>query len=327
MSFETIASSAATLRPSAPRQCEFRSDVLQGLRKSPKRLSCKYLYDRRGSQLFDAICELPEYYLTRTELQITRRFAREIAEQIGPNAALIEFGSGSSLKTRILLDHLEPPTIYIPVDISQDHLHQAASELDSAYPQLKVRPVCADFTQEFELPLSIPADAVRNVYFPGSTIGNFQPLPAQALLKRIGKLIGVGGGLLVGIDLQKSVSIIEAAYNDSQGITEKFSLNLLRRINRELGADFDLNEFYHRAIYDSNHGRMDIRLVSKRDQLVCIGNHGFEFAAGESIHTEYSYKHTIPGFTALAAAAGFELQRHWSDDRNYFGLLYLTRAV
>jgi dimethylhistidine N-methyltransferase len=317
-----LAASAFELQPAAEELC---ADILSGMAMSPKRIPCKYLYDQRGSKLFDAICELPEYYLTRTESLITRRFAPEIAEQIGPRAALVELGSGSSVKTRIILDHLKAPVAYVPVDISQEHLAQTAAELALAYPRLEILPVHGDFTRNLTLPSPRRTPARRSVYFPGSTIGNFVRGEAIHVLRQIGKLCGAQGGLLVGIDLQKDVPTIEAAYNDSQGITAQFNLNLLTRINRELGADFDIRSFRHWAAYDQVHCRMDIRLISQRDQNVRVAGSQFTLAAGEPILTEYSHKFTIDGFASLGDQAGFELRRQWTDDDHYFALLYLVR--
>lgn len=302
----------------------FRTDVIAGLQTTPKSLPCKYLYDRRGSQLFDDICEQPEYYLTRTELSITEQNAGEIAGEIGPHATLIELGSGSSVKTRILLDHLHSPAAYVPVDISGDYANRIAARLSADYEDLIVLPKCADFTKPWELPARINEKSRKVVYFPGSTIGNFQPGEVISLLEHLGRLLGKEGGLLIGIDLQKDISTIEAAYNDSQGVTSQFSLNLLRRINRELKGNLNLNEFYHWAKYDAKHHRVDIRLISKKRQSATIAGRKFNFEADESIQTEYSYKHTIPGFARLAARKGFALKRSWTDDRQFFALLFLV---
>ena len=301
-----------------------RKDVVQGLSATPKHLPCKYFYDERGSGLFDQICELDEYYLTRTELEIMERFADQMGAQIGPGVMLVEYGSGSSVKTRSLLAHLPEPVAYCPVDISGDHLQRTATQLSTDYPHLEVLPVCADFTQEFELPVSRRKATHVAVYFPGSTIGNFEPAEARQLLARISTFCGTGGGLLIGIDLQKDPRIIEAAYNDAAGITDQFNLNLLHRINRELGANFQVDQFQHRATYDETHHRVEISLVSRRDQTVTIGNRRFAFARQEAIHTEYSHKYTIEGFAQLAAGAGLTLHRHWTDDRQYFGVLHLA---
>ncbi len=316
--------SANRLLRARPERREFYNDVLHGLAQSPKRLPCKYLYDRRGSRLFDAICELPEYYLTRAELQITQQYAREIAAQVGPHAELIELGSGSSVKTRILLNHLPSPAAYLPVDISCQHLYRTAAELALVYPEVKVQPICADFTRELDL---LPRqEARRTVYFPGSTIGNFTRRQTLGILHRIARVCGVGGGLLIGIDLQKDIPTIEAAYNDTQGVTARFNLNLLRRMNRELGADFECSAFRHFAFYDQAHHRVDIRLISDCDQTVKLGSSRFDISAGEAIRTEYSYKFTIDGFARLAQHAGFALRCHWTDANDYFALLYLVRT-
>ena len=232
---------------------QFLKDVVAGLTGTPKTLPCKYFYDERGSRLFDAICELDEYYPTRTELAILEQHAGEMAAQIGPTVMLVEPGSGSSLKTRLLLDRLEDPVAYVPVDISCAHLKLMAGDLEADYPMLEVLPVCADFTTRFALPKSQrQRPAISAVYFPGSTIGNFLPEAAERLLGWMGEVVGVGGGLLIGVDLVKDRRVLEAAYNDREGVTAEFNLNLLRRINDELGADFDLNGFEHRARYNEH---------------------------------------------------------------------------
>lgn len=307
-----------------PATATFFRDVIAGLRANNKCFPSKYFYDRRGSQLFDEICKLEEYYLTRSELAIMRRFAVEMAVQIGPRVMLVEYGSGSSVKTRSLLDHLEDPVAYVPVDISCQHLQQSAAKLSRIYPRIEVLPVCVDFTAEFDLPKSDRVPTHAAVYFPGSTIGNFQPVDAALLLGRIADLCGIGGGLLIGIDLKKDVRTIEAAYNDQQGVTAEFNLNLLRRINHELGADFQLNQFRHRAIYNAEHGRVEMHLVSRRDQAVSIGEHTFDFAADESIRTEYSYKYAIDEFEAIAADVGLSLHRHWTDPQRNFAVLHFA---
>ena len=217
-----------------PQAAVFLDDVVEGLSQSPKCLPCKYFYDERGSQLFDRICELDEYYLTRTELAIMRQFASEMAEQIGPGVMLVEYGSGSSIKTRLLLDHLPDPVAYVPVDISREHLQAVADQLSRAYPHIEMLPVCADFTEHFDLPVPKRRPTHVAVYFPGSTIGNLQPEDACQLLDRIARLCGVGGGLLIGVDLQKEISVIEDAYNDEAGVTAEFNLNLLKHINQLL---------------------------------------------------------------------------------------------
>lgn len=302
----------------------FRQDVLTGLGRESKSLPCKHFYDRRGSELFDQICELPEYYPTRTELAIMHEHAAEIATAVGPGAALVEYGAGSSTKTRLLLEQLAEPAAYIPVDISADHLHATAQKLASAYPSIDIVPVAADFTRPFELPALAREASHAAVYFPGSTIGNFEPAEAKRLLRQISDLVGVGGGLVIGVDLQKDPSVLEAAYNDSAGVTAAFNKNLLERINRELDAEVDTDSFRHRAVYDDRAGRISISLVSEREQTVVVEGEAIEFAAGEAIHTEYSHKYTIAGFAELAAEAGFALHASWTDPREWFAVLHLV---
>lgn len=309
-----------------PETATFLDDVAEGLSANPKQLPCKYFYDRRGSQLFDQICDLDEYYPTRSELEIMHRFAPEMAEQIGPGVMLVEYGSGSSTKTRLLLDHLDDPVAYVPVEISRKHLQQTAHELAASYPQIEILPVCADFTAEFDLPVPNRTPTHAAVYFPGSTIGNFQPEPAARLLAQISFLCGTGGGLLIGIDLKKDVGILEAAYNDEAGTTAEFNLNLLRRINHELGADFQLDQFEHKAVYSAEAGRIEMHLVSSRDQVVSVGDQEYEFTAGETICTEYSHKYAIAEFEAIAAAVGLSLHRHWTDSQQNFAVLHLVVA-
>lgn len=306
----------------SPDRATFRHDVLTGLRRQPKTLPCKYFYDERGSQLFDHICELEEYYLTRTELAIMRRYAPEMAAALGSGCLLVELGSGSSLKTRLLLDHLEP-VAYVPVDISREHLAKAAAALAADYPSLEVRPVSADYTEDFSLP-PVPGTERVAVYFPGSTVGNFSREAAQRFLTRIARLVGAGGALLIGVDLDKDRAILEPAYNDREGVTAAFNLNLLARINRELDGDFDLDHFRHHAFYNAADGRMEIFLVSRAAHSVRIGDARVEFAEGEAICTEHSYKYDLADFRKLAQAAGFCVERVWSDERRYFSVQYLT---
>jgi len=312
--------------PAVRARRRFLRDVLAGLRQSPKRLSCKYFYDERGSELFDQICELEDYYLTRTELAIMQQYAAQMGSAIGPGAQLVEFGSGSSLKTRYLLEHLDSPAAYVPVDISGEHLRKTARGLTRAYPQIDILPVCADFTADFALPSSRQTPLQTVVYFPGSTIGNFVPAEASQLLDRFVQLCDSRGALLIGIDLQKDVATIERAYDDAQGVTAQFNLNLLRRINVELGADFDLPRFEHRAKYNAELGRVEIELVSRAPQVVTVGGRAFEFARGEAIHTEYSHKYTIDQFARLAAESGWRFRRAWTDEQDYFAVLYLELA-
>jgi dimethylhistidine N-methyltransferase len=303
---------------------DFLHDVRAGLRSPQKELPCKYFYDKRGSELFDRICQLEEYYLTRSELSIMDTMASEMGRQVGPGAMLVEFGSGSSVKTRYLLDALTACAAYVPVDISGEHLNLTATELATDYPGIEILPVCADFTRPFVLPRPTRRASHTAVYFPGSTIGNFSPERAITLLRRIAKMVGQGGGLLIGIDLKKDIGRIEAAYNDSLGITARFNLNLLQRINDELGADFHLDAFEHRALYNSKFGRVELDLVSLSDQYVTVAGEIFGFREGETIRTEYSHKYSIPEFASLADSAGLVLHKQWTDRDDNFAVLHLV---
>jgi dimethylhistidine N-methyltransferase len=303
----------------------FLKDVLCGLGQPNKQLPCKYFYDQRGSQLFDQICELDEYYLTRTEQAIMDEYADEMADQIDTGVMLVEFGSGSSQKTQVLLEHLHEPAAYVPVDISEKHLLQTAKDLRIQFPHIEILPVVADFTKPFSLPKSKSPPSHIAVYFPGSTIGNFEPLAAQTLLSYIANRLGPGGGLLIGIDLKKDPTVIEAAYNDELGVTAEFNLNLLHRINQELDADFDLEQFEHLARYNENAGRVEIFLVSTHDQSVTINDQTFSFNVGEKIFTEHSHKYSIEEFESLARPSGFSLHQHWTDDQHRFAVLHLVQ--
>jgi dimethylhistidine N-methyltransferase len=300
----------------------FRADVLAGLSHPRKRLPPKYFYDAAGSRLFDRITELPEYYPTRTEIGILRAHAAAMAARCGPRCLLVEFGAGSVTKVRLLLDRFDRPAGYVPMDVSGEHLRSAAAELASDYPALEVMPVVADFTTAFTLP-DLPASR-QVVFFPGSTIGNFDPPRADALLRRVARLVGHGGGLLLGVDLRKEVAVLERAYNDAAGVTAAFNRNLLVRVNRELGADFDPTAFRHVAFYNRARSRIEMHLVSVAEQRVRIGPRSFDFRAGESIHTENSYKYDIPELAARAARCGLRLDEAWTDAHNYFAALYLT---
>jgi dimethylhistidine N-methyltransferase len=312
--------------PSAvpPATSDFLSDVIAGLSSDPRTLPCKYFYDERGAALFQKICELPEYYVTRTEIDILDRNRAEIASQIGPNIELIGLGTGAGTKTRILVEALEQPAVYVPVDISEKQLRKSAAFFRKIFPRLEVLPVCADYLQPVVLPSPRHKPARNVVYFPGSTIGNFEPNEALEFLRRIANVAGLGGGLLIGVDLQKDQSVIEAAYNDSAGVTAEFNLNLPAHINREVGADFDLSQWRHRAIYNSEVGRIEMYLISTTDQTVHIGDREFHFRAGEKILTEHSYKHTPEGFIALARQAGFDFVKLWTDDARLFGVFYFS---
>jgi dimethylhistidine N-methyltransferase len=307
-----------TLRDYHPQLDAMQEEVLSGLRGAQKTLPCKYFYDAQGSRLFDAICELPEYYLTRTELTIMRSHVSEMAAALGPRALLVEPGSGSSLKTRLLLDHLKRPAGYVPVDISRSHLLDAAERLHGLYPELEVLPVCADFNQAFELPEPSQEPRCTAVYFPGSTLGNFGPAEAVHLLDKLRRLMGADGALLLGGDLQKDPAVLQRAYDDASGVTRGFNLNLLARINRELDGNFDLNRFRHRAVYDAEAGCIEMHLVSAGRQMVRVAGESFGFHDGEHILSERSYKYTLDGLAILAQKAGLTLEKHWLDEKGYF---------
>ena len=300
----------------------FLSDVLDGLSREPKSLPCKYFYDRHGSALFDAICELEEYYPTRTETAILHRYAGDFADLAGPGAVVVELGSGSSVKVRTLLDALEDPAAYVPVDISREHLLASAARLAGDYPGLTVVPVAADYAQGFPLP---PVAAPERIlaFFPGSTIGNFEPMEAAAFLGRLARRLGRGSRLLIGVDLKKPRDVLEAAYNDARGVTAAFNLNLLARINRELDGHFDLDGFAHRAFYNEARGRIEMHLVSRRAQTAAVCGRTVRFRAGETIHTENSCKYTLPEFEYLAQGAGWRTVRTWTDPAALFGVLWL----
>ena len=307
-----------------PTLADDQRDILVGLSAAEKRLAPKYFYDRRGSQLFDRICELPEYYPTRTELAIMRSHAPSIADAVGDQACLIEFGSGSSVKIRVLLKTLRNLSAYVPVDISREHLLAAATGLARDFPDIEILPVCADFTQPFDVPDTQRPVARRVAWFPGSTIGNFERDEALALLEVMRGEVGTDGGLLIGVDLQKDRDTLERAYNDAAGVTAEFNLNLLRRLNRELGASFDLESFGHDAIYNEAHGRIEMYLISQHAQQVRIGETTLSFTEGERILTEYSHKFTPDGFAALAARAGFRRDHLWCDPQRLFSVQYLV---
>jgi dimethylhistidine N-methyltransferase len=302
---------------------EFQADVVQGLNQVNRSIPSKYFYDAAGSALFDRICELDEYYPTRTEASIMQQHAAQMADVLGPEVRLVEFGSGSSTKTRMLLDHLIDPVTYVPVDISAEHLLRTAADLSEEYPLLNVKPLIADFTQPIELPPAELGTSKTCVYFPGSTIGNFQPSAAQDLLRVIARTTDTDGGLLIGFDLQKDPSVIEAAYNDRLGVTASFNKNLLERINRELDGDFETDQFDHLAFYNDVAGRIEMHLVSLQPQCVQVGISRFHFRWGETILTEYSHKYTVNGFADMAASCGWRCHRVWTDDRKYFAVMYL----
>lgn len=307
-----------------PSPADLAAEVLAGLGRRPRAIPPKFFYDARGSALFEAITETPEYYLTRTELALLRAHAAEIAARVGRGSLLVEPGGGSCAKVRILLEGLRP-CAYVPMDISREHLRAAAEQVAAEFPWLEVHAACGDFTRRLAMPAALPAGP-RVAFFPGSSIGNFDPDAAVAFLAAVADLVGGDGFLLIGVDLKKDRAVLEAAYNDGAGITAAFNLNLLARINRELGADFDLSAWRHRAHYDPSLGRIEMHLVSLRDQQVRVAGHSFAFAAGETIHTENSYKYDSREFQALAVRAGFRPEAAWTDAGGLFSV-HLLQVV
>jgi L-histidine Nalpha-methyltransferase len=288
----------------------FRDDVIAGLSRPYKAIPPKYFYDTAGSALFERICEQPEYYPTRAELELLGSCAPEMAAMLGPDITLVELGSGASLKTRLLLDALDRPRAYVPVDISHSALAPAAARMHALYPGLQVVPVRADFTQNFALPPSVTRSRLA-LFFPGSTIGNLEPADAVLLMRKLRRRLAEGGWLMVGVDTKKPVPIIERAYNDAAGVTAAFNRNLLQRIRSELDADFDADAFSHRAFYEPTAGRIEMHLCSCRDHRATVDGHVFRFHRGETIHTENSYKYAPEEFAALAVLAGFKPARLW----------------
>jgi dimethylhistidine N-methyltransferase len=313
------------LQPVAPSESgDFMTDVIAGLSSNPRTLPCKYFYDERGAALFQKICELPEYYVTRTEIDILDRYGSDIAAQLGRHIQLIGLGTGAGTKTRILIEALENPAAYIPVDISEKQLRESTALFRKIFPELEILPVCADYLQPVFLPTPRNKPARSIIYFPGSTIGNFEPQQAVEFLRRVASVCRAGDGLLIGVDLKKEQRVLEAAYNDNAGVTAQFNLNLLERINRELAADFDLDQWRHRAFYDSKLGRIEMHLISEIDQFVHFDEQKFHFRRGEKIVTEFSYKYTPDEFSALASEAGFDFAQIWTDDARLFGVFYFT---
>jgi L-histidine Nalpha-methyltransferase len=300
-------------------------EVLAGLRSVPKTLPPKLFYDDTGAALFEEICRLDEYYLTRTELSILRQHVGEIAELSGPRCTLVEYGSGAGEKVRLLLDTLEQPAAYVPIDISGDQLARVAADLRALYPHIAITPVCADYTRPVQLPTA-PWGMRRVAFFPGSTIGNFHPAEAAAFLSRLRRTIGPTGALILGVDRRKSERVVEPAYNDAKGVTAAFNLNMLRRLNRELDAEFDLNAFRHRAFFNSRASRIEMHLESVRDQVVRVADHHVWFMKGETIWTESSYKYDDEGLATLVSAAGFRTVRRWTDARGWFSIAFLEPA-
>jgi len=303
-----------------PEGTSFLAEVLAGLALPQKALPPKYFYDTRGCELFERICELPEYYPTRTELAIMREHAATMAKFLGPDCQLIEFGSGSSRKTQILIEQLQPP-LYVPIEIAGEAMQAAATELAQAFPWLNVTGVCADYTKPLTLPVFVGVPIRRKaVYFPGSTIGNFTPEAAIEFLQHARRMVGTGGALLIGVDLKKDKPALDAAYNDAAGVTAAFNLNLLARINRELGGDFQLRRFRHRAFYDEDRGRIEMHLESLAGQFVHIAGERFRFGQGETILTEISCKYSVDEFRAVAQRAGFAPGQVWTDAARLFSV-------
>lgn len=301
-------------------------EVLVGLSKSQKALPPKLLYDKKGSEIFEDICEVEEYYPTRTEKKILDQNASEMAEFMGEDVLLIEPGSGSGEKVRTLLPKLKSPKGFVPIEISREILYRMTDEIHEEFPTIRVLPVCADFTSDLELPLTVDSHAGKKViFFPGSTIGNFTPTEAVGFLKKYGRMIGQGGGLLIGVDLKKDPEILKVAYDDPKGVTADFNLNLLERLNREVGANFERENFYHEAFYNEKRGCVEMHLVSKVPQLVRINQTVYRFREGETIHTESSYKYSVGEFIELGARAKFEIKKYWKDENDLFCVYYFER--
>ena len=316
---ETLASGA----PSATDA--LRAEVVRGLSVSPKTLPPKLFYDAAGARLFEQICELDEYYLTRAELSILRAHADDIARIAGPDCSVIEYGSGAGTKIRVLLDALRRPASYAPIDISVEQLARVTSELSQEYPRLRVTPLCADYTRPLHFPDPL-GDGRRLAFFPGSTIGNFHPPEASAFLGRIRRSLGPDGALILGVDRAKDADLLNAAYDDRSGVTAAFNVNLLRRLNREVDTDFDLSHFHHRAFFNAAASRVEMHLVAVCEQTVRIGGHAIHFDAGETIWTESSYKYDRPRLAAVVGAAGFEIAHLWTDRRAQFWVAVLVAS-
>lgn len=305
-------------------KARFADEILAGLTSVPKRVSPKFFYDEAGSELFEAICDLPEYYPTRTEIGLLQNHSAEFAQLAGSGATVIELGSGSSRKSRILLSALTSPAYYVPIDVSREFLIASASRLANDYPGLRVVPVVGDYTQPLELPSSIDVPSgKRLVFFPGSTIGNLDPVDAEKLLRQISSFLVEHGGCLIGVDLRKDVNVLVPAYDDAQGVTEKFNKNLLHRLNRELGANFIVDNFEHVALFNEAESRVEMHLRSRVDQRVQLQNVIVNFRQGETIHTENSYKYTTGKFASLANRAGLRIAQSWTDPKNYFAIFFL----
>ena len=299
------------------------TNIISGLEKHQKELPSKYFYDERGSELFELICNLDEYYPTDCEIEIMNDNIAEISSLVGSNVQLIELGSGSSIKTRLLLENLKNIAMYVPVDISSDYLKTIVAQLQEDYPDIPIRPVAADYTEPFQFPQTSKSEK-KVIYFPGSTIGNFTKTAARMFLNNLGSKLDNHDGLLIGVDLKKDINVLEAAYNDCKGITAEFNKNILRRINRELGSNFNIENFEHRAHYNSTAGRIEMHLCSTKNQLVQINGRSFSFSKGESIHTENSHKYTVKEFEELVSES-FTRVKTWTDSRSYFSVHYFEK--
>lgn len=300
--------------------------VQRGLRARPKRLPSWLFYDERGSELFEAICEQPEYYLTRSEIALMDAHAGDIADVLGADVRLVEYGSGNAIKTRMLLEHLHAPVSYVPVEISAEPLRNSTQALNERFPGVPVQALHADFTRPLRLPIPPRAPRRTVIYFPGSTIGNFEAREAADLLRKMRGEMGDNGGILIGADLKKDTATIEAAYNDKAGVTSEFTLNMLVRLNREIGSDFDLSSFRHRSHYNVMAGRIETFIVSTRDQKVRVGKQQVSFTAEEAMQVEYSCKYSPEDFAALAGKAGLAVAHEWTDPQAMFAVYYLVRA-
>ncbi len=308
-------------------QSTFLQEVLDGLSSDPKTLPCKYFYDQRGSELFEQICQLDEYYITRTEMELLQQVRFELAELIGENAAIIEPGAGAGKKIQLLLDAIEDPELYVPLDISKDFLDHSASVIQKRFPHIKVESIAADFTDELSWPNEHQKAQGKNVvFFPGSTIGNFVPKQATHFLKSLSQLVDQDGGIVVGVDVLKDIPTLEAAYNDSQGVTAEFNKNILKRINRELDADFQIERFEHKALFNPQQSRIEMHLFSQSDQTARLGNQTINFKRGESIHTENSYKYSIDDFEKIVHDAQLKIEHTWQDKDQLFSMHYLSKA-
>lgn len=308
-----------------PAVADFRREVIAGLKASPRRIAPKFFYDAAGSKLFDQITQLEAYYPTRTEIALLKAHGQAMGDLVGRGSALIELGSGSDLKIRTVLDALAPAE-YLPLDISGSHLRDAAMGIARDYPDIQVRATCVDYTRQFDLP-RMGADVHRVAFYPGSSIGNFEPGQVMELLGWIAHMVGVGGRLLVGVDLKKDEATLNAAYNDPEGVTAAFNRNLLVRMQRELGAELALSAFDHRAFYNKARGRIEMHLLANRPTQIAIDNDRFAFETGEGIHTECSYKYSVDEFISLAALSGFTSERVWCDDRQRFSVHCLRANV